>query len=250
MESIQRGPAYVQKWKRVMAIGCTHGDLAQLDIQQDVLDFKERFKPEVRFDLGDIVDTAAFRSGAKGTSDEGKEIEPDEFAAITWLKRYEPTHISWGNHDWRLIEMQNSPNALVAYAAKKLWGSLRDTVSSLKSETVEYDYEHGWFEMGGTFWGHGYWYAETCVRDHAEYLGGPVVMAHKHVAEEEQGRTRRPSKSFCVGLLGDPQKMAYARRRRATARWSHGAVWGEVSDKSSCLWLSSCRPGERLRFPI
>lgn len=138
----------------------------------------------------------------------------------------------------------------MAYAAGKLWNSISDTVRKLKAKTRDYDIEHGWFEIGGTYFGHGYFYNESAVRDHAEYLGGPVVMAHLHRALEERGRTRFGSQSFCVGLLGDPQKMTYARRRRATSRWSHGIVWGEVSDRSSHLWLSSSKPGEALHFPI
>lgn len=233
-----------------MAIGCSHGELANANIQKQVLEFRDRFKPEVRFELGDIVDTAAFRSGSRGTPDEGKAIEPDEFSAISWLQRYEPTHIAWGNHDARLVELTHSPNAIVSYAASSLWSKLTDCAGKLKARTKEYDYEHGWFEIGGYFWGHGYWFNEAAVRDHAEYLGGPVVMAHLHRTVQENGRTRKDTPSFCVGTLADVDSMKYARRRRATARWRHGVVFGEVSDRSAQLWLASCPKGGSLKFPL
>lgn len=245
-----RSAAIVQKWRRIMAVGCTHGDLADIAAQNEVLAFKERWKPDIRFDLGDLVDTAAFRSGARGTPDEGKQVEPDEFASLRWIERYEPTHITYGNHCQRLVEMQRSQNAIVAYAAGKLWNSITEAARKVKAKTKEYDFEDGWFEIGGTFWGHGYFFNEAAVRDHAEMLGGPVVMAHLHRALQENGRTLFGSKSFCVGLLGDPRKMTYARRRRATSRWSKGCVFGEVSDRSSHLWLASSKPGEPLHFPI
>lgn len=242
--------AVIQRWRRVMAIGCSHGELANSEIQKQILDFKDKFKPEIRFDLGDIVDTAAFRSGARGTPDEGRAIEPDEFSAVTWMERYQPTHITWGNHDARLIDLSHSPNAIVSYAAASLWNRLTSKARELKARTVEYDFEHGWFEMGGVAWGHGFWYNEAAVRDHAEYLGMPVVMAHLHRTVQENGRTRRDTPSFCVGTLANVDNMKYARRRRATSRWRHGCVFGEVSTRSAQLWLASCPKGGSLRFPI
>lgn len=240
----------IKRYKRVMAIGCTHGELANKEILKQVLTFRKKFNPDIRFDLGDIVDTAAFRSGARGTPDESQSPEPDEFSALRWMDQYEPTHIAWGNHDARLLDLQSSPNAIVAYAAGKLWTSLTDKARKLKAKTKDYDYEHGWFELGGAFWGHGYWFPESAVRDHAEYLGGPVVMAHLHRTIQENGRTRRDTPSFCVGTLADVDSMKYSRRRRATSRWRHGVVFGEVSDRSSHLWLASCGKGETLKFPI
>jgi hypothetical protein len=240
----------IRKWKRVMAVGCTHGDLGNKDIQKQVLKFKDDFKPHVRFDLGDIVDTAAFRTGAVGTPDETHDVENDYLHAIQWLKKYQPTHISWGNHDDRLPHLMSHPNALISYAAGQVWHHLQDTTKELKALTVPYDYEHGWFEMGGHYWGHGYWYNMQAVRDTAEYLGGPVVMAHLHHPEQTPGRTRKGSTSYCVGTLADIDSMKYARRRRATSRWGHGVVFGEICDTEAQLWLASCPKGGSLRFPM
>jgi hypothetical protein len=248
--SFTGAPGIVRKWRRVMAIGCSHGDCANQQIQQQVLDFKKRFQPEIRFELGDVMDTAAFRSGARGTSDEGKEVASDELAAVRWLQRYEPTHLSWGNHDVRLLEWMDSPNAVVAHAAGCVWNELQTAVRKLHCKTVPYDYEHGWFEMGGTFFGHGYWYNENSLRDHAEFLGGPTVMAHLHRAQMLNGRTRKYSQSFCVGTLADIDSLKYARRRRATSTWSHGVVFGEIASDRAQLWLASCAKGEQLRFPV
>lgn len=237
----------VRKRKRVMAVGCTHGDLIDTRLRKQVLDFKARYRPEVRFDLGDDVDTAAFRSGARHSKDESRPIAPDFNAGVRWLEDYEPTHLSWGNHDWRVYELQDHYNAQVAELSRRLWTDLNNAAKHAKK--VPYDFEHGWFEMGGVAWGHGYWFNEAAVRDHAEYLGMPVVMAHVHVPQSVPGRTRKETQSFCVGLLGDRQKMAYARRRRATSRWRGGCVFGEISDKDAYLWLAEEIDGE-IRFPL
>jgi len=239
-----------RKWRKVVAVGCTHGDLANKKIQGQVLDFVERYKPEIRFELGDLVDTAAMRAGARGTKDEARPLAPDYNAGIEWLDRYKPNRVAFGNHDWRLVELADSPNAIVAQAAGSLWEGIQKKVRELKAQTREYDFKHGWFEEGGTFWGHGYWFNENAVRDHAEYLGGPVVMAHLHRDQQVNGRTRKNSKSFCVGTLADIDAMKYARRRRQTAAWGHGLVFGEMCDTQAALWLASCQQGEDLRFPL
>ncbi len=233
-----------------MAAGCSHGDLSHGPSQKEVLRIRKAFDPEIRFELGDVLDTAAFRHGAKGTKDEQTDPGADFRAGIAWLLKYEPTHIAWGNHDARLVELADSPNGIIAHAAATLWHDLQDTAAKLKARTVPYRLDKGWFEKGGRYWGHGYFYGENAVRDHAEYLGKPVVMAHLHAPQEVNGRTREWTDSFCCGMLADIDKLTYAHRRRATARWGQGFVIGEICDTDARLWLVKCPPGEKLRLPF
>ena len=205
-----------------MAVGCTHGYKASLPRLAEVLAFRDRYQPELRFELGDIVDTAAFRGGALGTPDGAEDPRPDHKHGLDWLDQYKPTHISWGNHCVRLYELSQSPSAIVAYAASTLWNGLTSKAEELKAKTVPYDIGKGWFNIGGVFWGHGYMYNINAVRDHAEMLGGPVVMAHLHKPEAVPGRTLANSMSYCVGTLADVDSMHYARRRRATTRAGRG----------------------------
>ncbi len=230
-----------------MAIGCSHGHLIHRGISEQVLQFAKSFKPHTRFHLGDVVDTAAFRGGASGTKDEAEPIAPDRNSAVEFLKAYVPTHVAWGNHDWRLWEMAHSPKAIVAHCASELRDQLIAAVGG--AQTVPYHFRQGWFELGGYYWGHGFWFNEQAVRDHAEFLGGPLVMAHLHVPQQVQGRTRKWTESFCTGLLGDPDLMTYAHRRRATARWGHGVVFGEYTEREARLWLAKSAPGQPLQFP-
>lgn len=58
-----KSAAIVKRYRRIIAAGCTHGDLGSIARQNEVIAFKERYKPEIIVDLGDIVDTAAFRAG-------------------------------------------------------------------------------------------------------------------------------------------------------------------------------------------
>lgn len=242
-------PGLVRRWRRVMAVGCSHGDLAHPSALQDVLEFKRRFQPEVRFELGDLVDTRPFRSGAAGSVDEGQRPRDDHAAALRWLRQYEPTHLAWGNHDWRLHELREHPKAIVAELADRLWQELVNAAREISCQTRPYDIEDGWFEMGGVAFGHGFMFNENSVRDHAEMLGMPVVMAHLHRPQQVEGRTLRDTPSFCVGALADDRKLTYGRRRRASVTHGHGIVYGEVSDSEAHLWLIRAGNGERFHFP-
>lgn len=239
-----------RRWRRVMAIGCTHGEYLEPNVANQVLAFAASWKPEIRYHLGDIADTAAFRSGATGTPDEAADPQADCDASIRFVEAYRPNRVAWGNHDWRLVEMARHPKGIVAFAATQAWNQLQKIiVDRLRAKTVAYDYEHGWFDEGGVFWGHGYWHNVNALRDHAEFLGGPCVIAHLHRRQQLPGRTRKNSMSFCVGTLADEDKMKYARRRRATSEWGPGLVFGEMCDTESYLWLVGGEKRGLLHFP-
>jgi hypothetical protein len=241
--------AIVQKWRRFMALGCTHGDLADPSRLDEAIAFRDRFQPEIKFDLGDVADTRAFRSGARGSKDGASDPVPDRNAAAGWIRRYEPTHLTWGNHDWRLVEWQNHPDAVVAFAASLIWEELQKAVREVHAKTRPYHIEKGWFKMGGVHWGHGWMFNQNAVRDHAEMVGGRVVIAHLHTPEQVPGRVIGAGSSACVGTLSDVDKMTYADRNRSKTRWGAGIAFGEISERDTRLWLASARPGEPLIFP-
>lgn len=233
-----------------MAVGCTHGHFMRQELHDQILAFRKAFAPEVRFDLGDLVDTAAFRGGSAGSADECEDPRPDQNSALNWLESYEPTHIAWGNHCWRLWELSHHPKAIIATAASTLRTELEETANSLRAETRPYHIRDGWFQMGGVHWGHGYMINVNAVRDHAETIGGPVVIAHLHKPEAFAGRTLTGSVSYCVGSLADFRRMTYAHRRRATLQWAPGVVYGEVSDTDSRLHLATGKPwSNQIDFP-
>jgi hypothetical protein len=236
-------------WRRVMAVGCSHGEFVHPVIREQVLEFKRRFNPEVRFHLGDMLDTACFRSGAAGTKDEAHSPRDDESEAHRFMDEYEPNRIAWGNHDWRLNELMASPKAIVATLAGDMWRRLEDHAARLRAKTVPYDIEDGWIYEGGVAWGHGFMYNLFAVRDHAEMLGCPVVMAHLHAPQQVEGRTVKDTSSFCVGAMADDRKLLYGRRRRNSVTHGHGIVYGEVSETQARLWLIRSANGEPLAFP-
>jgi hypothetical protein len=239
----------MSRWKRVMAVGCSHGDLMHPKARKQVLEFKERYRPDYRFELGDLIDTACFRSGSAGTRDEAHDPRDDHARAVRWIQEYEPTHIAWGNHDWRLFKLMDHPKAIVATLAAQMWNSLNDTAAKVKAKTVPYHRKHGWHYFGGYAWGHGYEYNINSLQSHTASLGMPVCMAHLHHPHQIVGRTVKFSPSTCVGSLADEDKLTYGHERIASLTHGHGIAFGVTNGEETHLWLARSENGQQMHFP-
>lgn len=225
-----------RKWKRLLAVGCSHGIHADRKAVSAVLAFRDAFKPSMVVHLGDFCDTTAFRSGAKGTSDESEPIQPDVDGGIDFLEKLRPTLVFCGNHEDRLYRLQHSANAIVSHCAAGVIAEIKKTCAKLHAELVEWNGIEQGRMIGGHRFMHGVFYNENATRDHAEAFG-PVVHAHTHRAAVAKGRRSDNPTGYCVGTLTAHGTMEYAKARRATLAWSQGFVWGEYCDNAAVFWL-------------
>jgi hypothetical protein len=225
-----------QKWKRFMAVGCSHGNLIDPKAADAVLRFRDQWKPATVAHLGDFVDTAAFRSGAAGSSDESEPIGPDIDAGLAFLGALRPTLVFNGNHEARLWRLQNHHNAIVSDCAGQIINRLRMTTTRLKAEYVEDWGIRAWRRLGNYSLGHGYLFGESFLRDTAESHGNTII-AHAHRAGMATGRRSDAATAYCVGTLSDIPNMDYASARRSTLSWAAGFVWGEYTDTQTVCWL-------------
>jgi predicted phosphodiesterase len=238
------------QWKKFVAVGCSHGNLADGPACQTVLDFSDKWKPQTRIHLGDLVDMAAFRGGAKGSKDEAEAITPDLESGVGFLKQFHPDYLLNGNHDIRLWESMGHHNAILAHAAQSVVRQIKDAVEEIGCHHVEhYDILRSWITLGDTKFLHGWMYNEQAMRDHAEHFG-KCVIAHLHVPGEATGRRIDSPRCVCVGTLADISKMTYAHRRRATARWNNAFAFGEYSDSECVTWLAQKGKDGSWRLPL
>jgi len=237
-----------RSWKRFLAIGCSHGHLADPKALKTVLDFQERWKPHTSIHLGDYVDTAAFRTGAKGTKDETVSLESDLHAGVEFLKLYQPSIVLNGNHDIRLWGAQKAANAIVAECARRLVEDIKNALPKNCQFVETYDIRKSYVTLGDTKFLHGFMYSENAVRDHAEQFG-KCVIAHLHKVVSVPGRRNDRARGYCVGYLGDEDKFGYALNRRATSQWSQGFAYGEYSDRECVVWLVE-RGTDGWRLPL
>jgi hypothetical protein len=244
----------IRKWKRWLAVSCSHGHLANAAACKAAIEMKRRWKPETTMHLGDAVDLAALRAGAMrdpNATDRSASIREDFDAGISFLRELKPTHFWAGNHEDRLYAMQNSPSAIVAHCATSAIAELMAAMKEMRTKVTQYDIEKGWVDFGGTLFGHGYMFNESAVRDHVEMLRRPVVFGHLHRIDRAAGRCVGAPVGWSIGCLADIGSMHYARRNRSVTRWAHGIAYGEYVDGGEGCTVNVVSPVEgEWRLPI
>lgn len=239
-----------RKWKKVLAVGCSHGIYADEGSVRAVLKFRDSFKPDVTIHLGDACDVSAFMGSKLGSGD-GDPIEPDVEGGLRFLNRLRPNHFLFGNHEDRLERLVFSHNELISYAAAQVIAQIGDTCTKLKCKRHSYTGNEQALIIGNVRFMHGTVFSENSTRDMAESFapwGGSVVHAHTHRAGMATGRRADSPLGFGVGTLTSRGALEYAKARRATLSWSAGFVWGYISDTSSQLFLCQ-KQSEEWRLP-
>ncbi len=244
-----------RKWKRWMATGCLHSVYACEEYKRNVRAFKKDWKPDTYIELGDVIDTAALRTGARGTKDESEPIEPDMRAGLDWVKEMRPSIWTMGNHDARPYELISHPSAIVAELARRMVEDMETTAAKLRCQLVRYEHiRKSWAKIGDMYICHGWMYSINALRDHVERRGGNVLMAHLHSPHMYRARNVGGHWGLCVGTGMDPDKPSYSSRRPATLAHGHGIGYGHYSDDKTTAHLIqwNCEHGEReeVQFPL
>lgn len=230
-----------QHRKRVLAVGCSHGNRANQDALAAVLLFRERFQPDEVIHLGDAYDLAALRSGSlrdPQDSDQADDYLDDIQEGAKFLDDLRPTVFTIGNHDERAKKYLNHHNAVVRGFAEAVWERMLKPIEKHCHTFIKHNdcHDRSFYKLGGFRWGHGVLFGENFLRDSAETFG-KCVVAHAHRAGQATGRTNGNPLAFCVGTLADIPAMDYAGKRRSTLAWSHGIVFGEYTADSAQLYL-------------
>lgn len=235
----------------MLLCGCSHGNLADPNALAAVLRFKAAYKPDFTAHLGDFLDTAAFRSGARGTEDESEPIQPDLVSGLVFLDKLAPNVILCGNHEARLYRLQHHSNAIVSKCAGDIIASIEAQARQSRAKLIPYSFK-ACYEFANVRLMHGEFYNENAIRDHAEAYapqGGIVVTAHTHRAGHARGRRVDNPLGLNVGTLASVPCMEYAAHRRSTMSWSAGFVWGVHNGKTAQLWLQDNGQDRVWRLP-
>ena len=241
------------KWKKFLAVSCSHGHLADAKATKAALELKKRFKPDTTLHLGDAIDLAAFRSGAMrspDSADRAASISEDFRAGINFLQLLEPNVFFIGNHEHRAYEHQYSPNAILSHCATSCLADIHQACKDMRTEIVQYDIARGWREYGGTLFGHGFMFNQMATRDHVEMLKKPCVFGHLHRVDRSAGRSVGAPIGWSIGCLANVDAMGYARRNRSTLAWQHGIAWGEYNDRDCIVNVLSPTSQGEWRFPV
>ena len=239
-----------RKWKRFLAISCTHGHIADQKALAAILKFRRIYQPHTCLHLGDFTDMAALRAGARRDVDDPdrcQSISDDLLAGLSFLWELEPTHIHMGNHEDRLVGMAESGNGIIKYAAGNVLQRIESAAKDMKAKLVPYNglRPDSCTLLGDTLFLHGTMYNVSAARDHAEALGMSCVFGHTHRVAQEAGRCQRPVVGYNLGC-GIDLNVGYAKIRRQTLGWAHGFAYGEWCSDACVVNLVTLSPHYRL----
>ncbi len=238
-----------QHWRRGMAVGCSHGALADPYALSVVHKFADQWNPHTRVHLGDYLDTTTWRHGAKGTPDEKQSVQDDLKAGLQFLKDYRPDILLNGNHDYRIWEHLHHNDAKLKFAAKWAITEIRKVLSA-KCQFIEtYNVNDSYVTLGDAKFMHGWMYSANGIQEHAEQFG-KCVIAHLHIVGAVPGRHFSSPTGHCVGYLGDRRKFTYAERNRSMSRWANGFAWFEYTSKDCVIWLARRNETGPWRLPL
>ena len=239
------------RYKRYLACSCSHGDYIDSEAKTAILRFKKFWKPKVTLHLGDFVDLAALRKGAQAdpnSKDRAANISQDVVAGIDFLNELGPQKILYGNHEARVLEFSESPNALASHAAQSVIQAIDQCARKLRA-TVHPYHIRSFVTLGDVKFLHGFLHNNTALRDTAETFGSRIVMGHIHRTGAERARTIQGATGYGCGMLRDFQP-GYASTKRQTLAWSQGFVYGEFSDTHCTVNIVERYYGQPWRLPI
>jgi len=212
----------------IIAMGDNHGHLACADTLDAIMEGVRRYKPKYRVHLGDNWDMTCLRKGVDRDSKEAIDnLEEDLDAGISWIRRYQPTHFLFGNHEWRAFELSQSTDSMSK--AKKAMGVIDKMKRELRAVGCKiikpYDVRYGKVTIENVDFIHGFSHGRNALLQDWGTYGTPghgFAMGHLHREEQLNYQHINGGAAFLCGCAMDIDQASYALRRSATLRWQNG----------------------------
>jgi hypothetical protein len=203
-----------------------HGDKQD---QRAVRAFKKHadlIQPDLRIFGGDIWDFRAWRKGADDR-EKRERVRRDFDAGMEFLRWYEPTHITLGNHDVRLWDQVQNDGPLADYA-EDLIAEFTVLMKKLGTVVLPYDKRRGILRIGRMKFAHGFFNGVNAARQMAQAFGS-VMFGHGHAIDVASSPSDDRRAARMVGCLCQLD-FQYNRAHVATLRQSHGWGYGVLFD--------------------
>jgi predicted phosphodiesterase len=248
------------KWKKVLAVSCSHAKFCDKEAWNQVMTFKSRFSPDTILHLGDFIDLSALMGNGIGSGSDGDEVTPDIDTGLMHLRELmagcKNPYVLCGNHEDRAWKLTHSKNSVTSYCAHKIVSAIEDTTKKLKARLIPYSGIEQIVDIADIGFTHGTCYGESAARDMAEqYCNGTrrkIVMGHTHRVAIQNARTYHGGTCYNIGTLTSRGALEYAKNRRSTFSWCQAWCWGEYCESlnQSSLQITQRGRGEAWRMPI
>lgn len=222
-----------RRWKRFVAVSCSHGHYVDKVAAKSVVDFIGRFDAHLVTHLGDFTDLSPMMGGGAG---HGDPLGPDIDEGLAFLEelKHKDLVLLGGNHEARLHRLAQSSNEVIAECSRLLLEKIHRKADKLKAKYIPYDGVWSGHRIGNALQTHGTIYNENACRDMAEmYCKGGisvVMFGHTHCPGMSMGRRDDNPVGINAGTLTRRACMDYANSRRKTLSWGQAVIYGEYCD--------------------
>jgi len=228
---------------RFCAVGDNHGNLIHRADAEAFQEFCADFKPQLRVHLGDNWDFANLRRGAD-PREEGDDMGPDLDAGFEFLKTFRPNVMTLGNHDHRLWRAMTDSRGLVRKFASDTVAEIERVAAKIKCKLLPYHSRQGIHSVGKLSFLHGYHAGLGAIAQHARTYRS-CIFGHLHCNGSVTERGLDVPTAYCVGGLGDHERMEYAAQRTATLAWGPGWAYGVINPRTGNFqsWIAQKMDG-------
>lgn len=212
----------------IIAMGDNHGHLACADTLDAIMEGVRRYKPRYRVHLGDNWDMTCLRKGVSHDSKEAVDnLQEDLDAGISWIRRFQPTHFCFGNHEWRAFELaQNTDSMSKAKKAMEVIDRMKRELRAVGCKVIKpYDVRDCTVTIENIDFIHGISHGRNALLQDWSTYGTPgngFAMGHLHREEQLNYQHRKGGAAFLCGCAMDIGQANYALRRSGTLRWQNG----------------------------
>lgn len=234
--------------KRWAAIGCTHGDLIDHAFTDRVLAWKDEFRPQIAFHLGDAFDFACLRKGVSGQDpDYTANLRYDVDAGLNflaaWFKGAREKIYTLGNHENRVYKKARQPGQEAAWAAEQLIAATVDHIERRhKATVIPYRSDTGFYRQGDTAFLHGYRFNVHAARATAQKYGKSVFVHTHRFAIQNAEQLGNPV-AYNIGCGLSFEAAGYAHERPGFTEWAHGFAFGFYNEKTGENTVYAVREG-------
>lgn len=239
-------------WEPFLCAADNHGDQCDREAVKRFHEFAADWNPKHRIHLGDFLDLRPLRRNAS-QEERSERIAEDWVAGQTFLEKFRPDTVLFGNHDARIFEALHSNHGMVAEGARRMLEQFQGEAAEtpkvggfLKKigakRVLPYHRRKGVYNLGDLRMLHGYassmYPAAALYRAYGIAICGHVHKYDVHVARHIDGGMAMTSP--CLADLNMP----YLDRTIAALAHGHGWIYGCVNNRTGKAHFWSVHRGD------
>lgn len=238
----------MSKYIRGIGVFDNHGHQYDEDTVSTVFKFIDIWKPHDRVHGGDNWNFAGLRKGAS-EEEKAESMEDDFDDGMEFLNKLRPTHITWGNHDYRIFDLASHGTGATGDLARRVVRSIEEATRKFKCETKPYDSRYGILDYAKNLKiAHGYYHNVNHSMSMA-FSYGNIMYGHNHTFQQSRVSTLEVRIAQSVGCLCDIN-MDFEHARTAKLKKENGfAYWVKNTQNNMVQYWLARKIGDEWVLP-